>query len=434
MKILRFSGRTAFLAAPLFLLVCFSSYAQTQILKPGNAAMIFMDTGVDYLELTLHKEMVNGKEYYLRKVSYVPNISQYSFHLRYDRIDGDSVYYILKPSGDSLIFNFNWEEGRILAKDSSETFIYFERIDSIRFEDSFIPDDTIYYACVYSISPVIGGDTIPVIGGAYRYSKKLGRLDLGIWSAVSGVKIDGTRYGYVGPFPEEIEFSSDSLYSEYGLDTVDFYIRNTSDYNVSIDSVFTNHGYGYYQFFIKGTDALFVPFFGYFPRDPGDSLKYLLPSHDSVHVVITAIDLCPLCLAPVVDKYFTDTLIYSFNFKNPEYIPNNNFNLFIPITGFTTASDIDDQATIPGETALYQNYPNPFNPETSIRYALNSKQFVEIKVYDALGREAALLVNEEKPAGTYEIRFNGSDLASGIYFYTFSAGEYHNSKKLILLK
>ena len=57
---------------------------------------------------------------------------------------------------------------------------------------------------------------------------------------------------------------------------------------------------------------------------------------------------------------------------------------------------------------LYQNYPNPFNPSTRIQYAISSTQFVKLEVYDVLGREIASLVNEEKPAGTYEVDFNAS--------------------------
>jgi len=83
---------------------------------------------------------------------------------------------------------------------------------------------------------------------------------------------------------------------------------------------------------------------------------------------------------------------------------------------------------------LKQNYPNPFNPSTSLQYAIGSRQFVTLKVYDLLGREVATLVNEEKPAGEYEVEFNGSTLPSGIYFYQLKAGTFSETKKMILLK
>jgi len=84
--------------------------------------------------------------------------------------------------------------------------------------------------------------------------------------------------------------------------------------------------------------------------------------------------------------------------------------------------------------SLSQNYPNPFNPTTSLQYAIGSQQFVTLKVYDLLGREIATLVNEEKPAGDYEVEFNAANLPSGIYFYQLKAGQFSETKKMILLK
>ena len=83
---------------------------------------------------------------------------------------------------------------------------------------------------------------------------------------------------------------------------------------------------------------------------------------------------------------------------------------------------------------LKQNYPNPFNPSTKIKYAISSRQFVTLKVYDVLGKEIATLVNEEKSAGSYEVVFDASKLPSGIYFYTLNAGEFSQTRKMILLK
>jgi len=83
---------------------------------------------------------------------------------------------------------------------------------------------------------------------------------------------------------------------------------------------------------------------------------------------------------------------------------------------------------------LSQNYPNPFNPSTSIQYAINSGQFVSLKVFDVLGNEVASLVNEEKPAGSYEVKFSATDLPSGVYFYRLQAGSMVETKKMILLR
>lgn len=97
---------------------------------------------------------------------------------------------------------------------------------------------------------------------------------------------------------------------------------------------------------------------------------------------------------------------------------------------------INDEGSLltPDNYNLAQNYPNPFNPVTTIRYSIPENSNVLLKVYDILGNEIAVLVNEEKQAGVYEIIFNGVGLSSGVYFYKLTAGNFSDTKKLILLK
>ncbi len=89
---------------------------------------------------------------------------------------------------------------------------------------------------------------------------------------------------------------------------------------------------------------------------------------------------------------------------------------------------------IPARFKLEQNYPNPFNPGTNIRYQIADSRNVRLTVYDVLGREVVVLVSERKAPGTYEVRFDGSSLASGIYFYRIRAGSYVETRKLVLLR
>ena len=93
-----------------------------------------------------------------------------------------------------------------------------------------------------------------------------------------------------------------------------------------------------------------------------------------------------------------------------------------------------NQNELPTKFAMFQNYPNPFNPASTIRYDIPKNSFVKIIVYDILGREIKILLNEEKSPGSYEINFDAKDLASGIYFYAINAGEFSQSRKMILLK
>jgi len=98
----------------------------------------------------------------------------------------------------------------------------------------------------------------------------------------------------------------------------------------------------------------------------------------------------------------------------------------------TDANDIE--VPVVDEFELSQNYPNPFNPQTRITYSISSEKKVSLKIYDILGREVVVLVNEVKPAGSYEVNFNASNLASGVYFYRLHAGSFIKTKKMMLLK
>lgn len=89
---------------------------------------------------------------------------------------------------------------------------------------------------------------------------------------------------------------------------------------------------------------------------------------------------------------------------------------------------------LPAKYELFQNFPNPFNPSTTINFQLPVKSFTTLKVYDILGKEVAVLFNEEKAAGKYSISFNGSQLASGIYISRITAGNYTSLIKMILIK
>ncbi|MHB8905317.1 MAG: T9SS type A sorting domain-containing protein [Melioribacteraceae bacterium] len=101
-----------------------------------------------------------------------------------------------------------------------------------------------------------------------------------------------------------------------------------------------------------------------------------------------------------------------------------------------------EETEAPFSFQLSQNYPNPFNPTTIIRFSIptvvklhaTSLQYVTLKVFDTLGNKIVTLVNEEKQPGSYEVIFDGSNFASGVYFYTLTAGNFSQTKKLLLIK
>jgi hypothetical protein len=89
---------------------------------------------------------------------------------------------------------------------------------------------------------------------------------------------------------------------------------------------------------------------------------------------------------------------------------------------------------LPAQFTLGQNYPNPFNPSTTIEYSVPERASVEIKVLDMLGREVAALVNEDKPAGAYTVRWNADGVASGVYFYRLKTGMFVRTRKMLLFR
>jgi hypothetical protein len=104
-----------------------------------------------------------------------------------------------------------------------------------------------------------------------------------------------------------------------------------------------------------------------------------------------------------------------------------------------TTTGVEYQKSLPKEFALHQNYPNPFNPTTEIRYDLPKNAFVQLKIYNSLGQLVRTLVNQDKPAGTYSVVWNGrsdngSSLSSGVYITRMVAGSYVHSQKMTLLK
>ena len=89
---------------------------------------------------------------------------------------------------------------------------------------------------------------------------------------------------------------------------------------------------------------------------------------------------------------------------------------------------------VPVEYKLYNNYPNPFNPITKIGFQIKDSRFVTLKVFDLLGREVKVLVNEKLSLGIYEVSFDGSNLPSGMYFYTIRSGDFTDTKRMLLIK
>ncbi len=134
---------------------------------------------------------------------------------------------------------------------------------------------------------------------------------------------------------------------------------------------------------------------------------------------------------------------YSVRGSSNSLIVDDLFNVYLSGKGINRMCTVkysqivgifNKNENLPLDFKMFQNYPNPFNPVTTIKYGIPQSVFVKISVYNILGQEVAILVNEYKEAGYYNVGFDGSNLASGIYIYKIFAINFTDTKKMLLLK
>lgn len=147
--------------------------------------------------------------------------------------------------------------------------------------------------------------------------------------------------------------------------------------------------------------------------------------------------LAPYLVTTTINGVQTDILLSHFWYEagNTTYTVNqlNPHVIYIAPVIVRTATGVGDD-NIVNSFELSQNYPNPFNPSTNIKYSIAERSNVTIKVYDMLGSEVATIVNQVQEAGSHNVTFNASGLASGMYVYTITAGNFTATKKMMLLK
>jgi endonuclease/exonuclease/phosphatase family metal-dependent hydrolase len=178
-----------------------------------------------------------------------------------------------------------------------------------------------------------------------------------------------------------------------------------------------------------GPDTFYVSTYAYVnPGSPG----YTAPSNAPANKIDYVFLKSTASIAP-----FESAVVMNQPYNGTSYCSDH---LGVLTTFRDGVLDADDESSLyPNEFKLFQNYPNPFNPATKIKYSIPylgayRNTSVILKLYDLLGKEMATLVNEEKSAGIYEVEFKGNGLPSGIYFYRMKAGDYTDTKKLVLMK
>ena len=200
------------------------------------------------------------------------------------------------------------------------------------------------------------------------------------------------------------DLSITGLVSDYNL-LVNCLSNDDGNSNMSLSS-WQSLGYDTHSQIVLDENQIFV--------DPINSNFHLLPSSQPINIGTSLV-------SPIV----------AVDLDGVTRPQGNGFD--IGAYEYTSATSIEEEQVV-NDFKLYQNYPNPFNPSTTIQYAIDSRQFVTLKVFDILGNEIATLVEEFKPAGKYRVSFNASMSPSGVYIYQLIVRNYIQTRKMVLLK
>ena len=231
-------------------------------------------------------------------------------------------------------------------------------------------------------------------------------------------------------FSQEISFSEKKL--EYFFNPVYFpeydsiVVYNSGSSLLVIDSIYSRNWYGY-RLLLDSilSDQSYYVYTGY------DSLYIAIESNDSIKLIFSYPDFCPICKNSLKINAFSDTLIFYSNSLI------NNYS-YIPVEGDGSTDVKEDNISL-DDFVLSQNYPNPFNPITKINYFIPKTSLVSLKIYDLMGREIKTLNEGEQINGTYSVTWDGTNdenkkVSSSIYFYKLETKENKIIRKMVLIK
>ena len=380
------------------ILVSSLSFAQHLPLKIGNQ-WHYDPTGVPggtkYAAIVVDTTIINNKTYFQieRRHAFTGDLLATTF----DRLDGDTIYYRIKNNVESIIINFNWPEGFTRTTTTDSICFNINLLWNIA-PGSFWGFTTDYYQFRHGWWCIGDPDTSWAL-----FVSEITRLFGCRWAddgRLEGAIIDGTTYGTLYPLPVELNsFTCFALNNSVQINWTTATETNNTGFEVQRSQDYKNER-------LKDWAVIgFVPGYGTTTE----------PQFYS----------------------FTDEAVepgtYHYRLKQIDFDGSFEYSKIVEVT-----------IRAPKEFSLSQNYPNPFNPVSSIQYVISSTQFVTLKVYDVLGNEVAVLVNEEKPAGDYTIEFDAKGLTSGVYFYQLlvsalpskdgKAGSFIQTRKMVLLR
>jgi len=256
----------------------------------------------------------------------------------------------------------------------------------------------------------------------YKYSKnweELWKVDLNYISLALSIS-KANKLCVNGYSSDTINRKYAAVFSESGIK---LWAKEFADSYTTLTSVYSNENN---HFFVSGYRSKNLHFNSFVDvyNIPGEMVSHL------------PIDTSYYGYNRIIETFLTKDLIITIGELSTSTISVNGYfiNAFKNIS-----TDLKNDKELYSNFSLSQNYPNPFNPETTINYQLSAPGLVTLKVYDLLGREVATLVDEFKQAGNYNVKFNvetcrGKSLPSGVYFYRLQAGNYSDTKKIVLMK
>ena len=348
--------------------------------------------GTKYAAIVVDTTIINNKTYFQieRRHAFTGEL----LATTYDRLEGDTTYYRIKNDVESIIINFNWPEGFTRTTTTDSICFSINLLWNIA-PGNFWGFTTDYYQFRHGWWCIGEPDTSWAL-----FISEITRLFGCRWAGdgrLEGAIIDGTTYGTLYPLPVELN----SLTC--------FALNNSVQINWTTETETNNQGFKIERksnLRGQGTN-----------RNGADLEGFRSIVFVEGHGTTTE---------PQFYSFIDESLQpgkYQYRLKQIDFDGSFEYSKIVEVT-------IDALK----EFSLSQNYPNPFNPTTNIEFRIADFGFVSLKVYDVLGNEVTVLVNEEKPAGEYEIEFDAEGLTSGIYFYQLKAGSFIETKKMILLR
>ncbi|MCU0373019.1 MAG: T9SS type A sorting domain-containing protein [Ignavibacteria bacterium] len=343
------------------------------------------------------------------------------------RVNTQKFAQLNSPNNVNPVFNYKankiyWYSETATQQNLYTDIAFFQRgfIDSLVISYSGVADSTKVFFSKMSasgglISPVNPGQYIGPVGGSEpNYMKYGGRLSS-----------NGNNNGSIFFIFNQKSPTTDGV--KY------FRTTNYGDFNTLFQSVVWTAPSGVSFPDIVGVRGAAAHRFGFFFRGTSsDSLKYVSVNSDGTFGTVSgrmnSVNLTSGLLGPSVGLRFA-----SGDSCFALYSGSGQTNLWSAYgcSGIITGVTIPET---PVDYSLKQNYPNPFNPVTKINYSVAKSGFVSLKVYDILGKEVSVLVNEVKNPGNYAVAFNAGNLANGVYFYKIETDGFSSVRKMVLLK